>query len=232
MPAHALDVYDVTGAGDTVIATLAAGLSIGLAMDEAVRLANRAAGIVVGRKGTATVTAHELLAAQGLTPVFTSVDEIVARVQQARQRGERIVMTNGCFDVLHAGHVEYLTRARALGDRLVVAVNSDASVTRLKGPRRPVNRLEHRMAMLSALKAVDFVLPFDGSVGADGRANDTPVDLIVQVAPDVLVKGADYAIDQIAGAREVLARGGEVLTLPYVEGLSTSGLIERIAGLA
>lgn len=232
VPAHALDVYDVTGAGDTVIATLAAGLSIGLAMDEAVRLANRAAGIVVGRKGTATVTAHELLAAQGLTPVFTSVDEIVARVQQARRRGERIVMTNGCFDVLHAGHVEYLTRARALGDRLVVAVNSDASVTRLKGPRRPVNRLEHRMAMLSALKAVDFVLPFDGSVGADGRANDTPVDLIVQVGPDVLVKGADYAIDQIAGAREVLARGGEVLTLPYVEGLSTSGLIERIAGLA
>lgn len=230
VPAHALDVYDVTGAGDTAIAALAAGLAIGLEMQEAVRLANRAAGIVVGRKGTATVTAHELLAAQGLTPVFTSVDETVGLVHDARRRGECIVMTNGCFDVLHAGHVEYLTRARALGDRLVVAVNSDASVARLKGQGRPVNRLEHRMAMLSALKVVDFVVPFDGSIDAQGEPNDTPLDVIVKVSPDILVKGADYGLDQIVGAREVIASGGQVLTLPYVAGLSTTSIIQRVAG--
>lgn len=231
VPTHALDVYDVTGAGDTAIAALAAGMSIGLDMPEAVRLANRAAGVVVGRKGTATVTAHELLAAQGLALAFTSVEEVVARVGEARRRGERIVMTNGCFDVLHAGHVEYLTRARALGDRLVVAVNTDASVARLKGPGRPVNRLEHRLATLAALKPVDFVLPFDGSTDAQGRFSDTPLDAILAIAPDVLVKGADYEPDQIVGAREVLAKGGQVLTLPYVDGLSTTRIIERAAGL-
>ena len=230
VPAHALDVYDVTGAGDTAIAALAAGMSIGLGIQDAVRLANRAAGIVVGRKGTATVTAHELLAAQGLTPVFTTVDEIVRLVHEARRRGECIVMTNGCFDVLHAGHVEYLTRARALGDRLVVAVNSDASVTRLKGQGRPVHRLEHRMAMLSALKVVDFVIPFDGSIDAQGQHGDTPLDMIVKVAPDILVKGADYELDQIVGAREVMASGGQVLTLPFVAGLSSTSIIERLAG--
>jgi len=229
VPAHALDVFDVTGAGDTAIAALAAGLSIGLEMPDAVRLANRAAGIVVGRKGTATVTAHELLAAEGYTPAFTTMDEVVGLVRELKRRRERIVMTNGCFDVLHAGHVEYLTRARALGDRLVVAVNSDASVARLKGKGRPVNRLEHRMAMLAALKVVDFVVPFDGSVDEQGQQSDTPLDIIVRIAPDVLVKGADYQVDQIVGAREVVAAGGEVHTLPYVAGLSSTGIIERIA---
>lgn len=229
VPAHALDVYDVTGAGDTAIATLAAGLAAGLVMEDAVRLANRAAGIVVGRKGTATVTAHELFAAEGRAPVLETVDEVVDLVHEAKRRGERIVMTNGCFDILHAGHVEYLTRARALGDRLVVAVNSDASVRRLKGEGRPVNALAHRMAMLSALKAVDFVLPFDGSLSADGRHEDTPLDVILRIAPDVLVKGADYTIDEIVGAREVIAAGGAVHTLPFVPGLSTTSIISRIA---
>jgi D-beta-D-heptose 7-phosphate kinase/D-beta-D-heptose 1-phosphate adenosyltransferase len=230
VPAHALDVYDVTGAGDTAIATLAAGMAAGLEIQDAVRLANRAAGIVVGRKGTATVTAHELLVAEGLSPAFTTVDEVIDRIGVARRRGERIVMTNGCFDILHAGHVEYLTRARALGDRLVVAVNSDDSVARLKGEGRPVNRVEYRMAMLSALRVVDFVVPFDGSIDAEGTPLDSPLEIILRVAPDVLVKGSDYSIDEIVGAQEVAAAGGEVRTLPLVSGLSTSSILERLSG--
>lgn len=228
VPAHALDVYDVAGAGDTVIATLGAAMAAGLAVEEAVRLANRAAGIVVGRRGTATVTFEELFAAGDLGLAPHDASAVIGLVEAARRRGERIVMTNGCFDVLHAGHVDYLRRARALGDRLVVAVNTDASVTRLKGTGRPVNRLDHRMAVLSALKMVDFVVPFDGSTASDGGHEDTPRDIITAIMPDVLVKGGDYQIDQIVGAEEVTAAGGEVRTLPFVEGLSTSAIVERL----
>ena len=229
VPAHALDVYDVTGAGDTAIATLAAGLGAGLPMEAAVRLANRAAGIVVGRKGTATVTFEELVEVAGLDATAPDESATRARIRAAKRRGETIVMTNGCFDVLHAGHLDYLTRARVLGDRLVVAVNSDASARRLKGPSRPVNALEHRLAMLRALRCVDFVVSFDGSIRG-GVHEDTPLDIITELAPDILVKGGDYGIDRIVGAKEVLAAGGQVRVLPFVEGLSTSSILGKLAG--
>jgi D-beta-D-heptose 7-phosphate kinase / D-beta-D-heptose 1-phosphate adenosyltransferase len=229
VPAHAIDVADVTGAGDTVIATLGSALAAGLPMPECVRLANRAAGIVVTRVGTATVTLEELLVPEGLGRSGFDADPVKEALAAARARGERIVMTNGCFDILHAGHVDFLTRAKALGDKLVVAVNSDASVRRLKGPRRPVNTLADRMALLRALKPVDFVLSFDGSLGVNGRHEDTPLDLIKEIRPHVLVKGGDYRIDQIVGAEDVRAFGGEVLTLPLSPGHSTTSLLERAA---
>lgn len=229
IPAEAREVYDVTGAGDTVIATLAAGLAAGTDIGDAVRLANVAAGIVVSRKGTAAVTLDELTAVAAPRTALLDVPATLRRIGEAKRRGEKIVMTNGCFDVIHAGHVDYLTRAKALGHRLVVAVNTDASVSRLKGEGRPVNGLDHRMAVLHGLKAVDWVVPFDGSRAADGSWEDTPRDIIVEVAPDVLVKGGDYTIDTIVGAREVLAAGGEVLTLPFVDGLSTSGILDKLA---
>jgi len=220
LPAQAREVADVTGAGDTVIAAFAAGLAGGLEAAAAAGLANLAAGIVVGRVGAASVTPVELKIAahaQGRGPVDEAA--LVALVEDARRRGERVVMTNGCFDILHAGHVRYLSEAAALGDRLVVAVNDDASVRRLKGAERPVVALEDRMAMLAALADVDWVVPF---------AEDTPARLIEAVGPDVLVKGGDYRPEDVAGAGAVRARGGEVRILPLLEGRSTSALIERI----
>ncbi|UZD55795.1 bifunctional D-glycero-beta-D-manno-heptose-7-phosphate kinase/D-glycero-beta-D-manno-heptose 1-phosphate adenylyltransferase HldE [Caldimonas aquatica] len=224
IPAQAHEVYDVTGAGDTVIAVLAAARATGASWQAAARLANVAAGIAVGKLGTATVSRSELVQAAeapGLRDAHGVVDEatLLARVREARARGERIVMTNGCFDILHAGHVRYLAEARALGDRLVVAVNDDASVARLKGPTRPIVPLEDRMAVLAALAAVDWVVPF---------SEDTPARLIDAVQPDVLVKGGDYRIDQIAGHEGVLARGGEVKVLRFVDGRSTSSIVDRI----
>jgi len=226
LPAHAKEVYDVTGAGDTVIATLAAGLSAGMSLTDATRLANLAAGLVVGKLGTATIAPEELVyALQGARAQRRGVvvaEELPALLTRARAGGERIVATNGCFDILHPGHVDYLQRARALGDRLIVLVNSDASVRRLKGPERPINPLAHRMTLLAALECVDWVTPFE---------EDTPRDLIGRVLPDILVKGGDYtAIESIAGHDHVLAHGGEVRILPFVAGHSTTGLIERIAG--
>ena len=224
IPAQAHEVYDVTGAGDTVIAVLAAARATGASWQAAARLANVAAGIAVGKLGTATVSRAELIhaaEAPGRLDDNGVVDEatLLQRVRQARARGERIVMTNGCFDILHAGHVRYLAEARALGDRLVVAVNDDASVGRLKGPTRPIVPLQDRMAVLAALAAVDWVVPF---------SEDTPARLIDAVQPDVLVKGGDYRIDQIAGHEGVLARGGEVKVLRFVDGRSTSSIVERI----
>jgi D-beta-D-heptose 7-phosphate kinase/D-beta-D-heptose 1-phosphate adenosyltransferase len=214
-------VYDVTGAGDTVIAITAAAMAAGAALEPAVRLANRGAGIVVGRLGTAAVSAAELAAAGVMhdEPAATGVvseAELMAAIQQARASGSRIVMTNGCFDILHAGHVHYLEQAKALGDRLVVAVNNDDSVSRLKGNGRPINSLANRIAVLSGLRSVDWVVPF---------SEDTPERLIAAVLPEVLVKGADYTPDQIAGAPQVIAAGGEVRTVPLVEGLSSSAII-------
>jgi D-beta-D-heptose 7-phosphate kinase/D-beta-D-heptose 1-phosphate adenosyltransferase len=223
---HAKEVYDVTGAGDTVIATLAAGLAAGMSIPDATRLANLAAGLVVGKLGTATLAPEELaLALHGPRALHRGVvaaAELPAILARARAEGERIVATNGCFDILHPGHVDYLQRARALGDRLIVLVNSDASVRRLKGPERPINPLAHRMTLLAALECVDWVTPFE---------EDTPRDLIGRVLPDILVKGGDYAsIEAIAGHDHVLAHGGQVRILPFVEGHSTTGLIERIVG--
>ncbi|MBT0727121.1 bifunctional D-glycero-beta-D-manno-heptose-7-phosphate kinase/D-glycero-beta-D-manno-heptose 1-phosphate adenylyltransferase HldE [Rosenbergiella australiborealis] len=225
LPTQAQEVFDVTGAGDTVIGVLAASLANGCSLEEASFLANTAAGIVVGKLGTSTVTPIELENALHARPEegFGIMNE--ASLQQAlaaaRQRGEKIVMTNGCFDILHAGHVSYLTHARKLGDRLIVAVNSDASTARLKGPTRPVNPLENRMIVLGALGAVDWVIPFE---------EDTPQRLIGELLPDLLVKGGDYRPEQVAGGEEVIANGGEVRILNFEEGLSTSNIIKKING--
>ena len=224
LPTKAREVFDVTGAGDTVIATLAAALAAGESMGDAATLANLAAGVVVGKLGTATVTVAELDAAvqEEIPPRrgVLSPQEALNEVLRARQRGETVVLTNGCFDLLHPGHVDYLVRARALGDRLIVLVNSDESVRRLKGPERPINSLPHRMALLAALSAVDWVAPFE---------EDTPEAFIKDLLPDILVKGGDYAaVDQIAGHEAVLARGGRVEILDFLEGHSTTALVDRI----
>ncbi|HLU60766.1 MAG TPA: bifunctional D-glycero-beta-D-manno-heptose-7-phosphate kinase/D-glycero-beta-D-manno-heptose 1-phosphate adenylyltransferase HldE [Gammaproteobacteria bacterium] len=226
LPAQALEVFDVTGAGDTAIAVLAAGLAAGLPLPDAAALGNFAAGLVVARLGAASVTPTELkLAVKHRTGGATGIleeDELVEAVRDARQRGERVVMTNGCFDILHAGHVAYLQEARALGDRLVVAVNTDESVRRLKGPERPIVPLAQRMAVLEALDAVDWVVPF---------GTDTPRELIARVKPDILVKGGDYRPEEIAGYEEVIQAGGEVRVLHFEEGISTTGIISRIRSL-
>jgi D-beta-D-heptose 7-phosphate kinase/D-beta-D-heptose 1-phosphate adenosyltransferase len=225
LPTRAQEVFDVTGAGDTVISALAASLAAGLELDEATALANLAAGVVVGKLGTATASVPELRRAIREHDEIESgeVDEeqLAALVQDAREHGEKVVMTNGCFDILHAGHVAYLEQARRLGDRLVVAVNDDTSVKQLKGPERPVNALAQRMAVLAALESVDWVVPF---------SEETPERLICKVKPDVLVKGGDYKADQIAGGKCVTDNGGQVIVLDYVDGCSTTKIIDVIRG--
>ena len=224
--ASAQEVFDVTGAGDTVIATLAGCLSAGLQMAEAARIANRAAGVVVAKLGTASVTPDELtMVGEGLRGApdrqgVVSASDMLDVVAEARGRGQRVVMTNGCFDLLHPGHIAYLEQASTLGDMLVVAVNDDDSVRRLKGDARPVNAIADRMAVLVGLLAVDYVLPF---------SEDTPAKLIEALAPDVLVKGGDYVVEEIAGHQSVMARGGEVVVLDFLEGHSTSSLIDRLS---
>jgi D-beta-D-heptose 7-phosphate kinase/D-beta-D-heptose 1-phosphate adenosyltransferase len=222
---QAREVYDVTGAGDTVIATLAGALASGQSLASASALANIAAGLVVRKIGVATVTPGEIQVAlhqrgQGGRGLV-SRDELLVLVGEARARKERIVMTNGCFDILHAGHVAYLEEAKSLGDRLIVAVNDDDSVRRLKGEARPINALEDRMLVLAGLAAVDWVVPF---------ADDTPAALIAAMLPDVLVKGGDYEPDQIAGGKEVLENGGEVRVLSFRDGHSTSRIIDKLSG--
>jgi len=223
LPAETRDVFDVTGAGDTVIAVLAAAIAAGEDLPEATALANLAAGIVVGKLGTASVSPLELLRAVQRVPEACSGtltrEQLLVAVEEARARGERIVMTNGCFDLLHAGHVAYLRQARRMGDRLIVAVNDDASVSRLKGKGRPLNTLERRMAVLSGLESVDWLVPF---------SEDTPERLINEVRPDLLVKGGDYRPEQIAGFECVTRHGGEVVVLGYEDGCSTSDMIETI----
>ena len=223
LPTHAREVFDVTGAGDTVVALVAAALASGQDLEQAAHLANTGAGIVVGKVGTATVTRTELerelsLHAPARHGVVTEA-ELLELVRAAHRRGESLVMTNGCFDLLHPGHVAYLKQAAHLGDRLIVAVNDDASVQRLKGPSRPVNPLAHRMAVLAGLRAVDWVVPF---------SEDTPQRLICALQPDLLVKGGDYRPEQIAGADCVRAAGGEVKIIPLVDEHSTTGIIKRL----
>ncbi|MEC5344469.1 bifunctional D-glycero-beta-D-manno-heptose-7-phosphate kinase/D-glycero-beta-D-manno-heptose 1-phosphate adenylyltransferase HldE [Brenneria populi] len=223
LPTQAQEVYDVTGAGDTVIGVLAAALAAGNPLEEACFLANAAAGVVVGKLGTSTVTPIELEnAIRGRSESgfgVMSEPQLKEAVARARQRGEKIVMTNGCFDILHAGHVSYLANARKLGDRLIVAVNSDASTRRLKGPTRPVNPLAQRMIVLGALESVDWVVAFE---------EDTPQRLIAEVLPDILVKGGDYQPHEIAGSEEVWANGGEVKVLNFEDGCSTTNIINAI----
>jgi len=223
LPTRAQEVFDVTGAGDTVIATLAIALAAGQPVEAATALANLAAGIVVGKLGTASVSARELQ--QGLLEQriaehgVVAEDDLMQLVAAARDRGERIVFTNGCFDLLHAGHVTYLEQASKLGDRLVVAVNVDETVRQLKGPERPVNPLQNRMHVLAALGFVDWVVPF---------AEETPQRLICRLEPDLLVKGGDNDPDAIPGADCVRAAGGEVRVLTYIDGVSTTSIVDSI----
>ncbi|RDE18747.1 bifunctional D-glycero-beta-D-manno-heptose-7-phosphate kinase/D-glycero-beta-D-manno-heptose 1-phosphate adenylyltransferase HldE [Motiliproteus coralliicola] len=227
IPTLAQEVYDVTGAGDTVIGTLAASLAAGETIEDATRLANLAAGIVVAKLGTATLSAEELNRAVLGEAVeetgILSVHALQKQIQTARARGEKVVMTNGCFDILHAGHVQYLEQARSLGDKLIVAVNSDDSVERLKGPERPINPLEQRMAVLSGLGSVDWVVPF----GKDS-VDDTPAELIKELLPDILVKGGDYKAEDVAGGEAVIRNGGEVIILGFLDGCSTTNIVRRI----
>ncbi len=223
LPARAKEVFDVTGAGDTVIGTLAASLAAGASLPQATTLANLAASIVVSKLGTATATLDELQ--QALQPIYesrrgvVSEDAMVELVRAHQAKQETIVFTNGCFDILHTGHVTYLEQAKRLGDRLIVAVNSDASVSALKGPQRPINSVENRMTVLAALESVDWVIPFN---------EDTPARIIERTLPDVLVKGGDYTVEQIVGAQTVIDNGGSVKVLPFVDGCSTTQIIVQI----
>ncbi len=223
LPTEAREVYDVTGAGDTVIATFGAALAAGQTLGHAARLANLAAGIVVGKLGTATASVVELQRAVRRTHEEDSAvlteDELLALVAEARSRGETVVMTNGVFDILHVGHVKYLEAAKKLGDVLIVAVNDDGSVRKLnKGPERPINKVADRMRLLASLKCVDWVVPF---------SEDTPARLVGRVLPDLLIKGGDYKPEQIAGYDAVTKNGGQVVVLDFHKGYSTTSLIER-----
>ncbi|MEK9823248.1 MAG: bifunctional D-glycero-beta-D-manno-heptose-7-phosphate kinase/D-glycero-beta-D-manno-heptose 1-phosphate adenylyltransferase HldE [Gammaproteobacteria bacterium] len=225
-PARTREVYDTSGAGDTVIAVLAAALGSGQTLKDSVALANIAAGIVVSHFGVTSVSGPELRAEVDVTAPADrgkmTAEQLAIAVQVARSRGEKIVFTNGCFDILHAGHVDYLSDAKNEGDRLIVATNSDESVHRLKGEGRPINTLDRRMTMLAGLAAVDWVVSFD---------EDTPENLLRQIRPDVLVKGGDYGIDQVVGADIVRESGGEVKVLSLVEDCSTSAIVEKIRKL-
>lgn len=225
IPATAKQVFDVSGAGDTVIATLAAGLIHGLAHEEALHLANIAAGVVVGKVGTVPITREDLLQAliseeaANQADKICDLDALKTRVNYWRSRGESIVFTNGCFDLLHAGHVTYLEAAKHAGDRLILGLNTDRSVKALKGPTRPIIHESDRARVLAALEAVDAVILFD---------EDTPLELIKAIQPDVIAKGSDYTESQVVGATEVKSWGGKVALIPIVPGRSTTGILEKL----
>ncbi|WP_417226732.1 bifunctional D-glycero-beta-D-manno-heptose-7-phosphate kinase/D-glycero-beta-D-manno-heptose 1-phosphate adenylyltransferase HldE [Amphritea sp.] len=224
-PAHAREVFDVTGAGDTVISTLATALAAGESLEVATGLANIAAAIVVGKLGTAAISGPELRRAvnqaQGSERGVVTDEQLLIALADARAAGEKIVFTNGCFDILHAGHVGYLEQARAQGDRLVLAINDDESVRRLKGEGRPINPVERRKAVLAGLEAVDWVVSF---------AEDTPERLLEQVRPEILVKGGDYGLDGVVGGEFVRSYGGEVKVLSFLDNCSTTAIVEKIQG--
>ncbi len=229
VPAAARQVYDVSGAGDTVVAVAAVALAAGVPAEAAARLANLAAGIVVSKVGTVPIQRNELLGAlaeelqPGSQEKILSLDLLLARVAGWRSRGMRVVLTNGCFDLLHAGHISLLEQARHRGDRLIVAVNSDTSVRQLKGLKRPLVQEQDRARILAALSAVDAVVMFDES---------TPLRLIEALRPDVLVKGGDYCEHEVVGAAEVRGWGGRLELVPLVAGCSTTSLIKRSGALA
>ncbi len=228
MPTSAKEVFDVTGAGDTVIATLAAAYASGTDIQTAMRLANLAAGVVVGKLGTSTVSTAELRNAielddKDLIRGLVTLEELSIQTRLCKQKGEKIVFTNGCFDILHAGHVRYLKEAAKLGDRLIVGMNSDASISRLKGSQRPIVTLEERMEVISSLNCVDWVVPFE---------DDTPLELISTILPDTLAKGGDYTAEKIVGHDCVKNNGGETRVLPFVDGCSTTSIIEKIKSLS
>ncbi len=222
-PARARDVFDVTGAGDTVISVVAAALGAGAQLPESVALANIAAGLVVARLGTVAISGPELRREVqldgGSDRGVMSREQLLLAVADARAHGESVVFTNGCFDIIHAGHVGYLKEAKKQGDRLIVAINDDASVTRLKGAGRPINPIDRRMAVVSGLEAVDWVVSF---------SEDTPEALLRDVKPEVLVKGGDYGIDQVVGSEFVHSYGGEVRVLTFLDNCSTSAIVTKI----
>ena len=229
-PARAREVFDVSGAGDTVIAALALAHASGRTLAQAMHIANAAAGVVVSKLGTATANIAEVmheLAAQGEAmvgapaPGLQSLEAALGMVALWREQGLRVGFTNGCFDILHPGHVSLLAAARQACDRLIVALNTDASVARLKGPTRPVNTLAQRAQVMAAIRFVDCVVGF---------GEDTPLEVITALVPDVLVKGAAYTVDQVVGAEVVLAAGGRVVLAELVAGQSTTGIIERVGG--
>jgi D-beta-D-heptose 7-phosphate kinase/D-beta-D-heptose 1-phosphate adenosyltransferase len=225
-PAVARSVFDVSGAGDTVIAVLALSLASGLRPETGAQLANLAAGIVVGKVGTAPVEKHELLAALTQDKVLrgeekvVSLDQLAKRAACWKSNGERVVFTNGCFDLLHVGHITVLDQARRFGDRLIVAINSDESVRALKGPSRPIVSETERARVLAALSGVDAVVVF---------SEPTPLQVILALRPDVIVKGGDYEAASVVGAQEMQTWGGQVKIVPTVEGFSTTRLIEKSA---
>lgn len=225
IPAQAKQVYDVSGAGDTVVAVFTLALASGASYYAAAYLANLAASIVVGKVGTATVSKQELLHAicQDDSSKIISIHALEKTIAEAKQHGQKVVFTNGCFDLLHIGHVEYLQKAKALGDLLVVGVNSDLSVKRLKGENRPIIPQNERAAILAALEIIDYVIIFD---------EDTPYRLISILQPDILVKGADYALEQVVGRDVVESNGGEIRLIEFVNGKSTSALINKIQSLS
>jgi D-beta-D-heptose 7-phosphate kinase/D-beta-D-heptose 1-phosphate adenosyltransferase len=227
LPTRQRQVYDITGAGDMVLSVLGLALAAGANYVDAVRLANVAGGLEVEKIGVATVTRDEIRAdilrgdstGMGIANKVTPVALLTPELKRRREQGQRIVFTNGCFDVLHAGHVQYLHEARSQGDLLVVGLNSDASVRGLKGPSRPVNPVEARAAVLAGLQAVDYVTVFDAA---------TPAELITQVRPDVLVKGADYRRETVVGAEFVESYGGRVHLADLRDGFSTTNILHRL----
>ncbi len=225
LPAEAREVFDVSGAGDTVIATLSAAIASGAGLLEAARIANVAAGIVVGKVGTAVAYAAEVVSALHHDEIlhaetkFVGLEAAMDMVERWRRKGCKVGFTNGCFDLLHPGHVSLLTQAKGSCDRLVVGLNSDASVQRLKGPTRPVQSETSRATVLASLASVDLVVIF---------GEDTPLDLIRALKPDVLVKGADYTVETVVGAPDVMGWGGRVVLANLVDGQSTTNTIKRM----
>ena len=224
LPTEAREVFDVSGAGDTVLCLFGLGLACSLSLEETAALANMAAGIVVAKVGTSTVTPDELLEVAGRQHSdsdlkIKSRDSIAREMDSLRSQGKKIVFTNGCFDLLHVGHVKYLQRARQLGDLLVLGLNSDASIRRLKGPKRPLINEEERAHVLAALDCIDHVVVFD---------EDTPLELLEAVRPDVLVKGGDYTVDGVVGRELVESYGGKVELIQFVDGKSTTSIIDKV----
>lgn len=224
IPTVAREVFDVTGAGDTVLAVLACGVAGGLGLAESARLANIAAGIAVAKLGTSVVTPAEIISTVALAhrdsdSKIKNRDVLAAIIETERSKGKQVVFTNGCFDLLHAGHVKYLQAARRLGDLLILGLNSDASVRRLKGPRRPLIGEEERGHILAALDCIDYVCLFD---------EDTPLELITALKPKILVKGGDYTADGVVGREIVESYGGRVELIPFVDGKSTTNIIEKV----
>ncbi len=222
IPAFGQEVFDVTGAGDTTIAYLGACMVNGMSMREAVDISNLAAGIQVSKVGTSSVYWSEIrerLVDQTETAAHKIISGRAIGSFRKDHEKQKIVFTNGCFDILHVGHIRYLQEAAKLGDILIVGLNSDESVKRLKGPERPINSEADRAEMLGALGFVDYVAIF---------SEDTPLNLIKMIKPDVLVKGGDYAPDDVVGKKEVEERGGRLVLIPFVEGKSTTNIIEKI----